>query len=36
VDKVFDDKQKDVPFPEPILDARKDNDILGKKKKKKG
>ncbi len=33
VDKVFDDKQKDVPFPEPILDSRKNNDILGKKKK---
>ncbi len=35
VDKVFDDKQKDVPFPEPVLDARKGNDILGKKKKNK-
>ncbi|MFN0212725.1 MAG: hypothetical protein ACKVT2_00600 [Saprospiraceae bacterium] len=35
VDKVFDDKQKDVPFPEPILDGRKGNDILGKKKKNK-
>lgn len=34
VDKVFDDKQKDVPFPEPILDSRKDNDIMGKKKRK--
>ena len=32
VDKVFDDKQKDVPFPEPVLDTRKDKDILGKKK----
>ncbi len=32
VDKVFDDKQKDVPFPEPILDGRKEKDILGKKK----
>jgi len=36
VDKVFDDKQKDVPFPEPILDGRKEKDILGKKKKNKG
>ena len=34
VDKVFDDKQKEVPFPEPILDGRKDNDIMGKKKRK--
>lgn len=33
VDKVFDDKQKDVPFPDPVLDERKDKDILGKKKK---
>lgn len=32
VDKVFDDKQKDVPFPEPILEAGKEKDILGKKK----
>ncbi len=32
VDKVFDDKQKDVPFPEPILDERKEKDIMGKKK----
>lgn len=32
VDKVFDDKQKDVPFPDPILEERKGNDILGKKK----
>jgi hypothetical protein len=36
VDKVFDDKQKDVPFPEPVLDTRKEKDILGKKKKNKG
>ncbi|MFN0173065.1 MAG: hypothetical protein ACKVU0_00350 [Saprospiraceae bacterium] len=35
VDKVFDDKQKDVPFPEPILESRKEKDILGKKKKNK-
>jgi len=33
VDKVFDDKQDDVPFPDPILDARKGKDILGKKRK---
>ncbi|MFN0037341.1 MAG: hypothetical protein ACKVUS_19965, partial [Saprospiraceae bacterium] len=33
VDKVFDDKQKDVPRPEPILDGRKGKDILGKRKK---
>lgn len=33
VDKVFDDKQKDVPFPDPILEDRKGKDILGKKKK---
>ena len=33
IDKVFDDKQKDVPFPEPVLDDRKEKDILGKKKK---
>lgn len=32
IDKVFDDKQKDVPFPEPILDNRNDKDIMGKKK----
>lgn len=32
-DKVFDDKQEEVPYPEPILDTRKDKDILGKKKK---
>ena len=32
VDKVFDDKQKDVPFPEPILEERKEKDIMGKKK----
>lgn len=32
IDKVFDDKQDDVPFPDPILDARKGKDILGKKK----
>lgn len=32
VDKVFDDKQKDVPFPEPVLEDRKEKDILGKKK----
>lgn len=32
VDKVFDDKQKDVPFPEPVLETRKDKDILGKQK----
>ena len=31
VDKVFDDKQKDVPFPEPILDAQDKKDIMGKK-----
>ncbi len=31
VDKVFDDKQKDVPFPEPILEERKEKDIMGKK-----
>lgn len=32
VDKVFDDKQKDVPFPEPVLETRKEKDIIGKKK----
>jgi hypothetical protein len=32
VDKVFDDKQKDVPFPEPVLEERKEKDIMGKKK----
>jgi hypothetical protein len=32
IDKVFDDKQKDVPFPEPILDSRKEKDIMGQKK----
>lgn len=33
INKVFDDKQDDVPFPDPILDSRKGKDILGKKKK---
>jgi hypothetical protein len=33
IDKVFNDSQKDVPFPEPILDGRKDKDISGKAKK---
>jgi hypothetical protein len=32
VDKVFDDKQDEVPTPEPILDTRKEKDIMGKKK----
>ncbi|MBN8677003.1 MAG: hypothetical protein J0M29_02190 [Chitinophagales bacterium] len=32
IDKVFDDKQKDVPMPEPVLDTRKEKDIVGKKK----
>jgi hypothetical protein len=32
VDKVFDDKQKEVPMPEPILDSRKEKDIMGQKK----
>jgi hypothetical protein len=32
VDKVFDDKQKDVPFPDPILETRKEKDIMGQKK----
>ena len=36
IDKVFDDKQKDTPFPEPILESRKGTDILGKKKKNRG
>lgn len=29
LEKAFDDKQKDVPFPEPILDSRKGKNILG-------
>lgn len=33
IDKVFNDKQKDVPFPDPILESRKGKDIMGKKKK---
>jgi hypothetical protein len=32
VDKVFNDKQKDVPMPEPILDGQKEKDIMGQKK----
>jgi hypothetical protein len=32
IDKVFNDKQDEVPFPEPVLDTRKDKDIMGKKK----
>lgn len=32
IDKVFNDKQDEVPFPEPVLDSRKDKDIMGKKK----
>jgi hypothetical protein len=33
IDKVFNDSQKDVPMPEPILDGRKGKDISGKSKK---
>jgi hypothetical protein len=36
IDKVFNDTQEEVPFPEPILDARKSKDISGKMKKSKG
>jgi len=36
IDKVFNDSQKEPPFPEPILDARKDKDISGKQKNDKG
>jgi hypothetical protein len=33
IDKVFNDQQDKVPFPEPVLDSRKGKDILGKPKK---
>jgi hypothetical protein len=33
IDKVFNDSQKDVPMPEPILDGRREKDISGKSKK---
>jgi hypothetical protein len=33
IDKVFNDKQDEPPFPEPILDSRKGKDISGKTKK---
>ncbi len=36
IDKVFNDVQDEAPRPEPVLDARKDKDIIGKEKKKKG
>lgn len=36
IPKIFNDVNLEVPMPEPILDSRKDKDILGKNKKKKG
>jgi hypothetical protein len=36
IPKIFNDVNEEVPMPEPILDSRKDKDILGKSKKKKG
>lgn len=36
VDKVFNDVQEEAPRPEPVLDAGKGKDLLGKDKKEKG
>ena len=36
IEKVFNDSQKEPPFPEPILDSRKSRDISGREKKSKG
>ncbi len=30
IDKVFNDSQKEAPFPEPVLDSRKGKDISGR------
>lgn len=35
IDKVFNDVMSEAPFPEPVLDTRKDKDLMGREKKKK-
>ena len=35
IDKVFNDVMSEAPFPEPVLDNRKDKDLMGREKKKK-